>query len=75
MISFPIWRGIIKPSILRKRNDNLIQLYAGEEAYLKQLGLGQYILGKTCHGKKFAQEEKNVLTALRKLRQAKQQKV
>ena len=53
----------------------MIQLYAGEEAYLKQLGLDQYILGKTCHGKKFAQEEKNVLTALRKLRQAKQQKV
>lgn len=52
----------------------MIQLYAGEEAYLKQLGLGQYILGKTCHGKKFAQEEKNVLTALRKLRQAKRQK-
>lgn len=63
------------PSILRKRTDNLIQLYTGEEAYLKSLGLGQYILGKTCHGKKFAQEEDNVLNALRKLRKTKQQKV
>lgn len=63
------------PSILRKRTDNLIQLYTGEEAYLKSLGLGQYILGKTCHGKKFAQEEDSVLNALRKLRKTKQQKV
>ena len=53
----------------------MIQLYAGEEAYLKKIGLGEYVLGKTCHGKKFAQEHGAVLAALKKLRESKLQKV
>ena len=40
------------------RKDEVKHLYA--------IGLGRFVIGKTCHGKKFAEGDKRVLIALKK---------
>lgn len=36
-----------------------------EVDYLQKNGLGKYIIAKTCYGKKFAEENRHVLEALK----------
>lgn len=43
----------------------LIYIRKDEEKYLRSIGLGHFILGKTCHGKKYAEEDKAVLEAMK----------
>lgn len=45
---------------------NLIQIRKDEVKHLQKIGLGKYIIAKTCHGKKFAEENRKVMEALRK---------
>ena len=44
----------------------MIYLRKDEVAYLRANGLGRFIIGRTCHGKKYAEEDRAVLAALRK---------
>ena len=46
--------------------DILIYIRKDEVEHLRKNGLGRFILGKTCHGKKYAEEDTLVLNALRK---------
>lgn len=43
----------------------MIQIRKDEVKHLQKNGLGKYIIAKTCH-KKFAEENKKVMEALRK---------
>lgn len=45
---------------------NLIQIRKDEVKHLQKIGLGQYVIVKTCHGKRFAEENRKVMEALRK---------
>lgn len=51
---------------MRKRTDCLVQLRRDEVAHLRRLGLGKFIIGQTCTGKKYAEENRRILEALKK---------
>lgn len=44
----------------------MIPIRKDEVKYLTKIGMERYIIGKTCHGKKFVEENSKVLLALRK---------
>ena len=44
----------------------MIYVRKDEIEYLNKMGLGKYVIAKTCHGKKFAEEDRKVLVALKK---------
>jgi len=46
----------------------LIYIRKDEVEHLQSIGLGKYIIAKTCTGKKFAEENKRVMEALKKYR-------
>lgn len=44
----------------------MIQIRKDEVKHLQKIGFGKYVIAKTCHGKKFAEENRKVMEALRK---------
>lgn len=44
----------------------MIQVRKDEVKHLQKIGLGKYVIAKTCHGKKYAEGNKRVMEALKK---------
>lgn len=44
----------------------MVQLRKDEVKFLREKGLGKFIVGKTCNGKRYAEESQAVLRALKK---------